>query len=72
MNTKAHLNSYEDIEFSITINAPVKEWRDISKQLEELKRPHHIGWPLNRFADCINKMLYNLDKTHTDVLNKGE
>lgn len=68
MDTKAKLQSYEGVKFSITTTAPVEDWRAASKQLARLKESGWVAWPLSGFIGCIDKMLSDLDKTHFDVL----
>ena len=72
MNVKAKLNSYESVEFSITLTAPVEDWRAALKQLEKLKQYGYYTWPMGGFVDCIQKMLNDLDKTHFDVLIRDD
>lgn len=67
MHVKAKLNSYEKLAFSVTLTAPVEDWRAAMKQLEESTRSG-VAWPLSGLATCINQMLSDLDKTHADVL----
>lgn len=70
MDTKAKLQSYEAVKFSITITAPVEDWRSALKQLGKLKEGAWVAWPLCGFVGCIDKMLSDLDRTHADVLVK--
>jgi hypothetical protein len=69
MHVKAELNSYEKLPFTITLTAPVEDWRSALKQLEILKNASgYVGYPLSGLSDCVRKMLEDLDKTHADVL----
>ena len=68
MYVKAQLEQYEKIVFSITLRAPVEDWRAALRQLVALRRDGNIAWPLGGFVDCIERMLADLDKTHADVL----
>ena len=70
MQVKAQLKSYESVEFSITLTAPVEDWRAALRQCEGLKNGGWTAWPLSGFVGGIEKMLANLDKTHADVLDK--
>lgn len=70
MNVKAQLKSYEKLDFSVTLTAPVEDWRAARKQLEKIKDNGWMAWPLSGFVDCIDKMLADLDKTHCDILIK--
>ena len=72
MIVKAQLKSYEEVKFSITLTAPVTDWRAVMKQLANLKDHGWTAWPLSGFVGCIEKMLSDLDKTHTDVLLKQD
>lgn len=72
MQVKAKLTRYEDLEFSITLTAPVKDWREALTQVEKLIAYGHIAWPLGGFASCIREMLNGLDRTHADVLVRKE
>ena len=70
MNIKAQLTSYENVPFTITLTAPVEDWRAAMKQLTKLKEHGYYTWPLSGFVSSIDKMLSDLDKTHFDVLVK--
>jgi hypothetical protein len=73
MQTKARLSSYEEVEFSITLTAPVSDWRTMLKKLEDLNRPNvHYAWPVGGLVGCIRSMLDNLDKTHADAVRKED
>jgi hypothetical protein len=77
VQVKAKLQSYEELEFSITTFAPVADWRLMVQQIEKLNKSagvYSTAWPLGGFVACIRKMLEDLDKTHADVLikEKGE
>lgn len=67
MNVKAQLSSYEGLDFSITLTAPVGDWRAALKQAQRLKDGPWIAWPLSGFIHSIESMLDDLDKTHSDV-----
>lgn len=67
MEAKAQLQSYEQVEFSIKLTAPVTDWRAMMKQIEKMKGDSFMyGWPLSSLVGCIDKMLRDLDKTHAD------
>ena len=70
MIVKAQLKAYEELEFAITISAPVGHWRKVLKQLEQLPVAYdrQIEWPLADVKECIERMLKDLDRTHSDVL----
>lgn len=72
MHTKAQLKSYEDLEFAITITAPVEDWRAMLKRLEGLKDGGSYAWPVGGFVGCIRSMVENLDKTHADSIRKED
>ena len=72
MQTKAQLQSYENLEFEITLTAPVDDWRAMLKRLEGLKEGGGYVWPVSGFVGCIRSMLDNLDKTHADVVRKED
>ena len=72
MNVKAQLKSYEALEFSLTLTAPVEDWRSALKQLTKLKEHGYFPWPLGGFVDSIEKMLIALDKTHFDTLARED
>lgn len=71
MNVKAQLKSYEQVDFSITLSAPVSDWRAALAQFEGLRNHGHVAWPLLGLRACIEKMLDDLDRTHSDVLVRG-
>ena len=72
MQVKAQLKSYEDLEFSITLVAPVCDWRVLRKNLEQIRSANYAAfpWPVSGFVACIDQMLSELDKAHADVLVK--
>lgn len=73
MQVKAQLKSYEKVAFSLTLTAPVEDWRAAMKQLEEkVKENGHVAWPLSGLYASIEKMLGDLDKTHWDVLRRED
>lgn len=71
MRAKAQLKSYEKLSFSITLDAPVEEWRAALKQFGELG-PIRPAWPLSQLNDSIAKMLKDLDETHYAVIEREE
>ncbi len=72
MDVRAELQSYEQVKFSITLSAPVEDWRAMLKRLEGLKDGYHYAWPVGGFVGCIQSVLDNLDKTHVDVVRKED
>lgn len=69
MDVKARLGNYDKIQFSITLTAPVEDWRAMLRQLESLKSTAgYYAWPAGGFIECVQKMLADLDKTHAAVL----
>jgi len=75
MRVKAELDSYENVNFIITINAKVSDWRSTIEQIDELckaARRDGVDWPLSALHACIHRMLFDLDKTHADVLERPE
>ena len=73
MKSKAKLASYEDLEFSITLTAPVADWRNMLKKLEPLQSSAgYYQWPVGGLVGCIGSMLSNLDKTHADAVVKED
>ena len=73
MQVKAQLKSYEDLEFSLAISAPVGDWRALLRQLEKMKGDSFsYGWPVGGIVGCVRSMLDNLDKTHTDAVLKAD
>lgn len=72
MQVKAKLTTYEKVDFSINLTAPVSDWRAARKQLDGLKDNGWVAWPLSGFVGAIDKMLEDLDKTHHGVLLKED
>lgn len=70
MHVKAQLQSYEKLAFSITLTAPVEDWRGARKQLERMRTSGYIEWPLSKLVDAIDKMLLDLDKTHYAAITR--
>lgn len=69
MDAKATLQSYEQVEFSITMTAPVTDWRAMLSQIQKLNGNNYsCAWPLSGFKAAISKMLDNLDKTHEGTI----
>ena len=68
MQAKAKLSSYEDVEFSITLTAPVTDWRAMNRQLEKLQTDAggspFFAWPLSSLVSSIKETLAKLDRTH--------
>ena len=62
MRAVSELSSYEEVEFSITITAKVKDWR---RMLDVLCKLNPIGWPLVVLRETLEKSLQRLDKTHS-------
>jgi len=83
MKVKAGLKSYEELDFSITIDASVSDWRALLALLEKMNKTSgnhtHVwpssgsmyAWPLGGIVDSVRKMLENLDKTHEDVISEA-
>ena len=72
MKAKAQLTGYEGIEFSITLTAPVEDWRAVLRQLDKTTEGGWIAWPLSGFANAVRETLKNLDKTHYAAIEKDE
>jgi hypothetical protein len=73
MNVKGQLKSYEELEFSITLTAPVNDWRVLLKQLERIKQETgYYAWPVGGFVGAVSSMLSDLDKTHSGVVRKED
>jgi hypothetical protein len=74
MDVRAKLSSYEKQDFSITLRAPVEDWRAALRQLDIIKAHGSgwVAWPLGGFVSAIEKMVSDLDRTHFDVLEKPE
>lgn len=72
MDVRAKLSSYEKQDFTITLRAPVSDWRAMLKQMESVKQHGWVAWPMGGLVDAITKMIDDLDKTHFDVLEKPE
>jgi hypothetical protein len=71
MQVKAKLQSYEALELTITLTAPVEDWRAMLRQFDKLRvsSPYSaVAWPASGFVSCIEQMLTDLDQTHADVL----
>lgn len=68
MDAKGKLQSYELVEFSITLTAPVTDWRAMSRQIKDLSSKATgspwLCWPLSNLDASIERMLSDLDKTH--------
>lgn len=73
MHVKAQLKSYEKLNFSLAISAPVEDWRAFLKQLEKMKGDAlYYAWPVGGVVGCVQSMLDNLDKTHADAVLKQD
>ena len=73
MQVKAQLKSYEKLQFSLTIGAPVEDWRALLKELEKMKgEALYYPWPVGGIVGCVRSMLDNLDKTHADAVLKAD
>lgn len=71
MNVKASLQSYEEVEFSITMTAPVEDWRALVRQIEKLNGSSRLcAWPLSGVLNCIQSTLSDLDRTHAGSVAK--
>lgn len=71
METKASLQSYEQLQFSVITTAPVSDWRALLKQLEKMREAtgsvtgsFNYAWPLSGFVSNVEKVLNDLAKTH--------
>jgi hypothetical protein len=73
MHVKAQLKSYEKLPFSITISAPVEDWRALLRELERMKGDAvYYVWPVGGIVGSVRSMLDNLDKTHSDAVLKSD
>jgi hypothetical protein len=54
MNVKAQLKSYEDVEFSVNMTAPVEDWRALLRELEKMKGDAlYYAWPVGGVVGCV-------------------
>lgn len=73
MIVKAQLKSYEKLEFSLNITAPVEDWRALLRKLAEMKGDSlYYPWPVGGVVGSVRSMLDNLDKTHSDAVCKED
>jgi hypothetical protein len=73
MQVKAQLQSYENLDFSLKITAPVEDWRELLRQLEKMKGDAvYYAWPVGGIVGSVRSMLDNLDKTHADAVLKED
>lgn len=73
MQVKAQLKSYEELDFALTITAPVSDWRALLRQLEKMKGDSYsYAWPVGGVVGSVRSMLDNLDKTHADAVLKED
>lgn len=70
MKTKAALQPNNDLEFTISITAPVGDWKALQRQIEKLNaNSAWHGWPLSTIVAQINNVMDRLDKVyHADVV----
>jgi hypothetical protein len=75
MRVKSSLSSYENVEFTITLTAPVEDWRALLRLVEKLNTAagnYTYAWPLGGLIGAVRSMLENLDKTHADAICKDD
>ena len=74
MFATAKLQSYEKLQLSITMRAPVGDWRVMLKQLQELPggKSEMISWPASGLASAIAQLWADLDKTYVKIVNQED